>query len=299
VCQRNDQISSWTNTTDREYYSMPDTYSFLECLRCKALQIYPVPKEHLSKIYPKNYYSFVPVKRALVFRLKEYLDKRFFQRLLSKLSSNSLSVLDVGGGTGWLLDIIRAADPRVSFTQVVDIDQNAGKTARENGHNYFQGTVEHFNSPQKFDLILVLNLIEHVDDPRGVLTHLKRMLSDEGAIVIKTPNYDSLDARLFQHLYWGGLHCPRHWHLFTKDSFTQLSVSSGLKIAQFRYTQGAPFWAASVMNYLAKKGFIRTSAARPLVYHPLYTPLLTLSAVLDVFRGRFQKTSQMFIVLTK
>jgi hypothetical protein len=53
------------------------------------------------------------------------------------------------------------------------------------------------------------------------------------------------------------------------------------------------------MTMLAKRGLIKTSANRPLVYHPLYTPLLTASAVFDVLRGALQKTSQMFIVLKK
>jgi 2-polyprenyl-3-methyl-5-hydroxy-6-metoxy-1,4-benzoquinol methylase len=299
VCHQGDLLTSWGESKDFEYYSSSDTFTFFECLRCKSIFIDPTPKENLALIYPSNYYSFVPGKKSLASRLKDYFDKRFFLRLLSRIPASSISVLDVGGGTGWLLDIIRAADPRVKFTQVVDIDASAGATARKSGHEYFQGTVEDFSSPRKFDLILLLNLIEHVDDPRAVLISLRRILTDDGMIIIKTPNYDSLDARIFRASYWGGLHCPRHWHLFTKESFEALATSADLKFALFRYTQGAPFWAVSFMTMLAKRGLIKTSANRPLVYHPLYTPLLTASAVFDVLRGALQKTSQMFIVLKK
>jgi 2-polyprenyl-3-methyl-5-hydroxy-6-metoxy-1,4-benzoquinol methylase len=263
------------------------------------VQISPIPKERLSEIYPKNYYSFVAGNKSIAFRLKEILDRRFFAKLLSRITKPTIRVLDVGGGTGWLLDLIRSADARVSDTQVVDIDEHAGSVAREHGHSYFHGTIESFRSDAPFDLALLLNLIEHVEDPRAVLASVKNILSGDGRIVIKTPNYDSLDARLFRGMNWGGLHCPRHWHLFTRESFEKLAASVGLRIEEFRYTQGAPFWAVSVMGWLAGRGVVRITPQTPIAHHPMYTLLLTLFAVVDVLRGPFSQTSQMFIILKK
>lgn len=299
TCSSNDTVALWTTAHDIEYRTSPEEYDFYECAACKAVQIHPIPRDKLSQIYPKNYYSFVAGKKSVAFSLKEVLDRRFFKKLLSRLTIQSIRVLDVGGGTGWLLDLIRSADPRVTDTQVVDLDEDAGSVARDHGHAYFQGTVESFQSETPFDIALLLNLIEHVEDPVAVLTSVKNILSPEGLIVIKTPNYDSLDARIFRRRNWGGLHCPRHWHLFTKESFEKLAEKCALRITDFRYTQGAPFWAVSVMGWLADKGVVTISPDSPIAHHPLYIALLTLAAGIDVVRAPFAKTSQMFIVLQK
>lgn len=297
TCNSTDKVAMWTTARDIEYCTSKEPYTFYECGRCKALQINPIPRDKLSHIYPKNYYSFVAENKSMVFRLKELLDRRFFSKLLRRIEGPSIRVLDVGGGTGWLLNLIRSADKRVITTQVVDIDEQAGTIARANGHNYFQGTIEDFRSETTYNLALLLNLIEHVEDPRGVLTSVKSLIAEDGLIVIKTPNYDSLDARLFRTMNWGGLHCPRHWHLFTKESFEKLAADVGLTLAEFRYTQGAPFWAVSIVGWLAERGFLRITPEIPIAHHPAYTALLTVAACFDVVRGPFAKTSQMFIVL--
>ena len=214
-------------------------------------------------------------------------------------NAKELSVLDIGGGTGWLLKVIRDIDPRVRFTQVVDIDEKAKTIAETDGHSYFQGRIEEFPSDRKFDLILMLNLIEHVADPKAVMLKIEKLLNKGGLVLMKTPNIDSLDARLFKNIYWGGLHCPRHWVLFSENSFRYMISSTELKVQTLKYTQGAPFWAYSVMAWMAKHNWIALSKEKAIIYHPIFMPLGAFFAGLDFLRGIFSKTSQMFIILTK
>ena len=110
---------------------------------------------------------------------------------------------------------------------------------------YFLGRIEEYQPDTEFDLILALNLIEHVANPLEVMTKLKDCLSTPGMVLVKTPNIDSLDHRLFRHKNWGGYHCPRHWTLFDRESFLNLASEAGLRVTYFAYTQGAPFWAWS------------------------------------------------------
>jgi SAM-dependent methyltransferase len=193
--------------------------------------------------------------------------------------------------------VIRDIDSRVKFTQVVDFDPGAEQLARKQGHEYLCGRIEDFETNQKFDLVLLLNLIEHVADPYQVLAKIRGMLSPHGIVLVKTPNYDSLDARVFRNKNWGGYHSPRHWVLFTKESFERVAGRAGLKIKSFTYTQGAPFWTTSILFWLADKGMISVTKERPAVYHPLYPLLGGISAAFDFVRSPFGKLSQMFIVL--
>ena len=194
--------------------------------------------------------------------------------------------------------MIKSLDKRISYTQVVDIDAHAGSLARKNGHEYFCGRIEDFRSDQKFDLVLLLNLIEHVEDPHQVLIALQNMLSPNGLIVVKTPNYDSLDARIFKNRNWGGYHCPRHWVIFSKESFEKLLQRTNLSVANFSYTQGAPFWTISTLFWLSKNfKWIHIGKDRPTYSHPIASVLNAFFAILDFIRVRFYKTSQMFFLL--
>jgi SAM-dependent methyltransferase len=296
VCQQQ-QISLWSKAKDYEYFSVEDEFSYYNCGDCGTIFIDPVPLAQLKKIYPSNYYSFVNKGKNIVVRLKEWLDQRFFRKILKQLPGDTLSLLDVGGGTGWMLDVLKQTDKRIQYTQSVDIDEKARTAAEAKGHAYFEGTIEAFETDRKFDLILMLNLVEHVASPLAVLQKAEALLKPGGVIVIKTPNTQSWDARLFKNSYWGGLHCPRHWVIFSEKSFRHLLQSTGLEIKKLYYTQGAPFWAFSIIVSLFRKKRIHISAEKPVIFHWLFPPVSAFFAVFDFLRRPFAKTSQLFIIL--
>ncbi len=289
----------WSKAKDFEYFSMGDEFTYYGCPNCNTIFIHPVPVDQLKKIYPANYYSFVNKPKNSVVRLKEWLDKRFFKKILKRLPVQPINVLDVGGGTGWILDVLKKTDQRIGHTQVIDIDGKAKRIAEEKGHAYFEGTIETFTTDKLFHLILMLNLVEHVANPLAVLQKAESILAPGGIIVIKTPNTTSWDARLYKKSYWGGLHCPRHWTIFSEKSFRILLQSTQLKIKKLQYTQGAPFWAFSIIAALYRKRMVRISAQKPIIFHWLFAPLSAVFAVFDFARKPFAKTSQMFILLGK
>jgi 2-polyprenyl-3-methyl-5-hydroxy-6-metoxy-1,4-benzoquinol methylase len=293
------EIGHWSLAKDYEYFSTTTTYTYYNCTSCRSIFLSPLPVEDLRTIYPSNYYSFVAAKPNIITRIKEGFDKQYFKKLLKRFNAPQLKVLDVGGGTGWLSDLLKAADNRVALAQIVDIDADAKAIAESKGHTYYQGTLESFESTEKFHLILLLNLIEHVSDPLVVLKKAGSLLEKGGSILIKTPNTDCFDARLFRNSYWGGLHCPRHWVLFSEKSFRYLVSKTDLKIDSLKYTQGAPFWAFSIIAALYRKRCLHISATKPIVYHSLFPVLCGIFAAFDFLRRPLTKTAQMFIVLDK
>lgn len=289
----------YATVRDVEYFTSDDAFTYVQCRSCHALSLANPPIDQLSKIYPSNYYSFQPVGKSLALRVKDFLDRRLFRWCLGRLPHRPLAVMDVGGGGGYQLSLVRDLDPRVTATTVVDLDPDAATIAKKHGHSYFHGRIEDYESTQRYDLILALNLIEHVAKPLEVLHKLKDCLTPEGLILIKTPNINSLDARLFQNSNWGGFHCPRHWVLFDKESFLAAASQAGLAPVQFKYTQGAPFWAVSCLAAMQKKGWIRMDRAHPAFQHPFYKLLIVLFAGFDLARAPFAKPSQMFCVLRR
>jgi len=297
VCH-SEELTLWAKAKDLEYLTSDDEFSYYLCAKCDVLSIDPLPIDRLKEIYPDNYYSFVESDSSFVENIKEWLDGRYFSSILKKIKKQNINAIDIGGGTGWLLDQLKGVDGRISKTQVVDIDPDAEKIAKAKGHDYFCGRIEAFKSDEKFDFVLLLNLIEHVENPLLVLSKIQEILSPEGVILIKTPNFDSLDARYFQHKNWGGLHCPRHWVLFTKESFKALAQQAKFEVSDFSYTQSASFWTTSTLFWLAKKGLIKITKQKPAEEHPICPLLNVLYAGFDFMRAPFSKTSQMFFLLS-
>jgi 2-polyprenyl-3-methyl-5-hydroxy-6-metoxy-1,4-benzoquinol methylase len=296
---RSTQGTSFAVAEDIEYFTSAEQFRFIRCGSCDVLFLSPMLHDRLREIYPEQYYSFRPGNAGLVHKAKSALDRRMFRALLRNIPGQSPAVLDVGGGTGWLLDLVRASDPRPMSTQVVDIDPNAKDAAEQAGHRYFLGPIEKFEDEQRYDLILMLNFIEHVRQPDEILAKARCLLSRDGVLLIKTPNFTSLDARIFRHRSWGGYHTPRHFVLFNRNSFTRLAGAQGLRVASFSYTQGAPFWTVSVLNELRRAGLVTISRERPSIYHPLAPILQVMFAGLDFIRRPFGPLSQMFFILER
>jgi SAM-dependent methyltransferase len=285
---------------DIEYFTSPEIFQYCRCADCDLLYIQPIPTDRLDTIYPSNYYSFVDTaKKSAVVRFKEWLDKRSFRRFVKDIPGNNLNVLDIGGGSGWLAGLLREVDPRIRKTQIVDIDAGARSLAESAGHRFFCGLIEDFVSDDRYHAILMLNLIEHVADPVAVLKRASELLAPGGRIYVKTPNFRALDAKLFRNKNWGGYHCPRHFVLFTRESFTLVSSKAGLAVKEFKYTQGAPFWSVSILDMLRRWGMVSVTAERPAIYHPLMPLLQAGSAAFDFARAPFGRLSQMIIVLAK
>lgn len=291
--------NKYTSATDVEYFTSTKIFDFFECSQCEILFIHPMPVNELHSLYPANYYSFTAVNKSISFKIKDFIDSIFYRKMLKKLPGKTLRALDIGGGTGTLLDSLIKADSRIYFTQVVDIDAKAKQTAELKGHHYFCGTIESFNDTGSYDVILILNLVEHVANPGEVLSKAAALLSPQGIIIVKTPNYKSLDAALFKTTYWGGLHCPRHWIIFNKNSFQKLADECNLASRYFSYTQGAPFWSFSILHWLHKRKLIKADKEHPIIYHPLFFVISMFAAAVDFIRKPFAPLSQMFFVLTK
>jgi SAM-dependent methyltransferase len=258
-----------------------------------------MPVDRLDTIYPTNYYSYNPGAASLVVRIKNALDRRRFKKLLDRIQAKTLNILDVGGGYGLTLNVLKDVDARITSTSVVDFDPSAKAIAEELGHAFHLGGIEGYSADRQFELILLLNLIEHVSNPQAVLNKVAALLSADGLILLQTPNFRSLDADIFRKRSWGGFHCPRHWVLFDRESLRAVCERANLEIVDFTYTQGAPFWAWSIMNELRKLRLVSYGRERPVAYHPLTSLLMALFAAFDLVRGSVFKTSQMVVVLRK
>lgn len=288
----------WAHAQDVEYLSSDRTYEYRVC-ECGSLYLVDPPVSELSTIYPSSYYSYSSSARGVAERLKSRMDMRAFARATRHVKGDDLHALDVGGGAGYYSSILKKADTRIKTCTIVDLDPNLVDVLAESDHYFVNSRIEDFHSDKRYEIILALNLIEHVANPFEILQVLSSLLAPGGVLILQTPNFRSLDARIFRHYSWGGLHAPRHWVLFSRPSIEQIATRASLTILEIRYIQGAPFWTVGL---LSRFQVLRSAAERdmPMYKSRAYRGFLPAFALLDVIRRALGfKTSQLFLVTTK
>lgn len=122
-----------------------------------------------------------------------------FSEIFNFLKKNNISsVLEIGSGTGILLNELKEHFPNITFS---GIDPNVSgfhnlkkitNNLNNDGHNIVveNTDVEKFKSDKKFDLIFSVNVFEHVSDQLQYLIKTHNLLNKNGLNIILCPNYD-------------------------------------------------------------------------------------------------------------
>ena len=97
-------------------------------------------------------------------------------------------VLDAGCGEGYGTDLLASAG--AASVVGVDVDEPTVEHARERyGHDFQVADLAKLPfEDDSFDLVVCFETIEHVADARRVVAELRRVLVDDGMLVISTPN---------------------------------------------------------------------------------------------------------------
>ena len=90
-----------------------------------------------------------------------------------------------------------------------------------------------------FDVITMLDVIEHLDDPRLYLQRLAECANDTAFLLLSTPNIESLNARLYGD-NWVLHGAPGHMYYFGPRSIRIILQQSGWKLVKL-YTERTIF----------------------------------------------------------
>lgn len=147
------------------------------------------------------------------------------------------TVLDVGcAGCSeprfQLHDYVVSCKPK----HVLGIDTNKEMVllAKKTKRNVIYGNAENFKLDKKFDIILVADVIEHLDNQGLFLENVKRNMRKDSRIIITTPNI-FCPVRFI-------LRTPSEEHILnhSKDTLVQLLKKHNYIIENFYYSASAP-----------------------------------------------------------
>jgi SAM-dependent methyltransferase len=238
---------------DFEYRTSRDTFVAMRCQDCGLIYLSPRPDvSELSRIYPPSYhaFNFSAEQFGFVYRVRRWLEGRRLTSWCQGLPDHA-RILDVGCGDGFHLDLLRQYGKPTWRLEGVDMSERAVAVARAKGLTVIQGSIESANVDRAaYDLVILIQTIEHIEQPAVTLRAIREVLRPGGRLVIVTDNTGSLDAKLFGGRHWGGYHFPRHWNLFNRDAMRRLAEKVGLEVQSIK-TQVSPVnWVYSFRNLL-------------------------------------------------
>ena len=148
-------------------------------------------------------------------------------KLIDSLSTKSKRLLDVGCGTG---DFICLANNKGWTVAGLEPNEQARNIAKsKNGDVVFDATEWENLSDQKYDIISLWHVLEHLPDPTEALKKYFEILAEDGYLILAVPNFKSFDASYYKS-YWAAFDVPRHlWH-FSQGSMKILADENGFEI---------------------------------------------------------------------
>ena len=153
-------------------------------------------------------------------------------RLVEKASNlQHGSLLDIGCGTGyfahtmqlrgWEVEAIEKSDNARAFAQ-----QQFGLKVQD------ESQTDSFGD-QRFDVITLWHVMEHIENMAALWTSLTRQLKDSGRLIVAVPNCESYDASIYKSR-WAAYDVPRHlWH-FSVPTMSRMAQQYGFELISKR-----------------------------------------------------------------
>ncbi len=245
----------------------------LHLARCGACGIEfqhprPVFEQLAAAVYTDDYH---PEGHAAVDRFRERTFARQMDRLERYVSRRPAALLDVGCGAGAFLGYARTRGWAVAGTDI-----HVTENARRHGSRFWEGQLPDIDfDDARFDAVRLNHVLEHTQDPLRELRQARRVLSDDGVLLIGVPNVAGLSIRLKslqsrlglkrrRWKHYGALH---HLWFFTPQTLAALVEAAGFAVTH---------WETPAEDRPGRSGWTRA-----LVRWPLETA--RLGGILDLY----------------
>jgi len=237
----------------------------------------PLPdQEMLLSIYSGNdYYSgrngpgytdYISYARAHAFT---------YGRLLRQLSRKGItggSLLEIGCGMGYFL---KTASKHFPYRAGIEMAEEAANAASRWADEMTLGTLETYKKDKRFDLVVALQVIEHVPDPLAFLERCRELIKDGGHLLITTPDMGSPLRRILG-AKWPSFKIPEHLNFFERST-----LALALKKSGFRHIESIPLVEAFPFHALLKAIGIYVPIPVKLGQIPIVVPRTSIAVLAE------------------
>lgn len=184
-------------------------------------------------------------------------------------------ILDIGCGDGHWLAVMQSLGWSV---QGIEQDPRRASTARARGVLVWVGNVADYPwDGVPYDVIRLWHVIEHLPEPKTILSRVNPWLRPGGELIVGVPNLNGLMHKVFRK-NWSGLEYPKHLFHFTSTGLDRLIRSSGFAQTRIRFLSCGTFLDSLGLKF-GSKG-LRVASSFPVRLASIY-----LDRFLDLFRA--------------
>jgi len=194
------------------------TLTLHKCEDCSFLFADPSETAHLTALYEQLVdpsYEEGAENRAL--------QMRWLLRLGKAIRPQARTLLEIGAGSGLLVS--EAGHMGLQAVGVEPSNSLVATAKKSRGVDLIQGIYPHPQlAGRRFDLVYLIDVIEHVEDPVQLLADCASALAPGGVFLVVTPDVSSMAAKLLGRRWW-------HFRLAHVGYFNRRSMSEACRRA--------------------------------------------------------------------
>lgn len=216
------------NSSKKKDIFFKEGSKFVSCKVCNMVYLDPVFKDN----YLFKYYSNSPDVQANA-HVKE---KKFYNSIYNsgidiiKKKKKIGKLMDLGCSGGFFLDIVKKKGWE---TFGIEINKKEFNIAKKKNHKVWNVELSKIDKKEKFDVITLWDVFEHIKDPHTILKEMKKRLNNKGLIFLQIPNSHSIAAQILREKC--NVFDPiEHVNLYNVNSLKKLFSLTNFKVVNIK-----------------------------------------------------------------
>lgn len=274
-------VVPWCEGYDRLLRITQQKFQYSRCSHCGVTFQSTRPVEMaLSQFYPSHYQPYLSTdteeglkpngaekqkkRKGLVLKFFKILYKILVHILPDRLSKRLRDfycpvpngvLLDFGCGSDQFLNQAKKAG---WCTIGLDFSPQVVEQIQKKGHVglLVSPTVWEKIEDYSIDFVRMSHVLEHLPQPKPVLTQLRVKIKPGGKLHVAVPNPASWTASLFKSC-WFGLECPRHLILFHPEGLKRILLEAGFSDVTLIHETLTKDFIRSIGYWLYDRGLIQ------------------------------------------
>lgn len=238
-------------------------FEYIECNKCGTLSIKEYPNDIHEYYQIESYYSLNKLdfekeigwkrilKKIILNNRENIVIQLLFKERISFLRTqipwylkehgSQISILDIGSGEGDKLNHLY----KLGYSNLLGVDKFIIKSHIYSRELKILKDDFYTIKNQKFDIIILSHVLEHLPNQENVFKKLKQLLDKDGRIVVSIPIKEKAWNDYKEN--WVQLDAPRHFHIYRHQSFLSFLRQLNLVVENFKFDSSAfQFWGSEL-----------------------------------------------------